>query len=65
MSDASVPGEPLSQPAPGDEEENRRVWMGRSRGLWGDAWRRLCGSRVVLVAVGLITLIAVVALVGP
>src|SRR6202789_2587460 len=35
------------------------------RGLWRDAWRRLRGNRVVLVAMGLIVLIAVVAVCGP
>src|SRR3569833_1287494 len=40
-------------------------WRGRSRGLWHDAWHRLCGSRVVLAALGLIGLIAIVALLGP
>ena len=35
------------------------------RGLWSDAWIRLRGNRVVLVAMGLIVLIAVVAVCGP
>ncbi len=41
------------------------AWRGRPRGLWRDAWQRLSGSRVALVALGLIVLIAIVALVGP
>lgn len=40
-------------------------WTVRSRGLWRDAWQRLCGSRVALVALGLIVLIALLALLGP
>ena len=36
-----------------------------ARGLWGNAWRRLRRNRVVLTAVGLIALIAVVAVFGP
>ena len=36
-----------------------------ARGLWGDAWRRLRRNRVVLMAAGLIALIAVVAVFGP
>lgn len=52
MSDASLAGR-----AP--------IRRGRSRGLWRDAWHRLCGSRVVLVSLGVIVLIAIVALVGP
>lgn len=35
------------------------------RGLWQDAWRRLRGNRAVLVASGLIAVIAVVAICGP
>jgi oligopeptide transport system permease protein len=38
---------------------------GATRGLWRDAWVRLRGNRVVLVAMGLILLIAVVAVCGP
>jgi oligopeptide transport system permease protein len=52
MSDASLAGEGAG-------------WRGRSRGLWRDAWHRLCGSRVVLIALALILLIATVALLGP
>jgi oligopeptide transport system permease protein len=40
-------------------------WSRSSRGLWRDAWHRLCGNRVVLVALGCIVLIAIVALLGP
>lgn len=52
MSDASLAGQGAA-------------WQGRPRGLWRDAWYRLCGSRVALVALGLIVLIAIVALLGP
>lgn len=52
MSDASLAGEGAG-------------WRGRSRGLWRDAWHRLCGSRVVLIALALIVFIATVALLGP
>ncbi len=52
MSDASLAGQ-------------ASIWRGRSRGLWRDAWHRLCGNRVALVALGLLVLIAVVALLGP
>src|SRR5690348_4307671 len=56
MSDASLP-------APGQVPQ--AGWRGRSRGLWRDAWHRLRGSRVVLVSLGLILLIAILALLGP
>ena len=56
MSDASLPT-PGQVPQAG--------WRGRSRGLWRDAWHRLRGSRVVLVCLGLILLIAILALLGP
>jgi oligopeptide transport system permease protein len=52
MSDASLAGEGAG-------------WRGSSRGLGRDAWRRLCGSRVVLIALALIVLIATMALLGP
>jgi oligopeptide transport system permease protein len=52
MSDASLAGEGAG-------------WRGKSRGLWRDAWHRLCGSRVVLIALALIVFIATVALLGP
>jgi oligopeptide transport system permease protein len=52
MSDASLAGEGAG-------------WRGSSRGLGRDAWHRLCGSRVVLIALALIVLIATVALLGP
>lgn len=55
----------MSQPARGDAREASRGWRARSHGLWRDAWRRLCGSRVAVAALGLIVLIAIVALVGP
>jgi oligopeptide transport system permease protein len=35
------------------------------RGLWSDAWRRLRANRTVLVAMGILVLIALVALCGP
>src|ERR1700731_2501745 len=38
---------------------------GEPRGLWSDAWRRLRDNRAVLLALGLIVLIAVVAVCGP
>jgi oligopeptide transport system permease protein len=42
------------------------VGQGRAaRGLWSDAWRRLCRNRVVLIAMSLIALIAVLAVFGP
>jgi len=40
-------------------------WPGRSRGLWRDAWHRLCASRMVLLALSLLGLIAIVAVLGP
>src|SRR3569833_4256754 len=40
-------------------------WPGRSRGLWRDAWQRLCASRMVLLALSLLGLIAIVAILGP
>ena len=59
MSDVEAAGSPAAGQAPGSR--------GRSatRGLWSDAWDRLRGNRVVLVAMGLILLIAVVAVCGP
>jgi len=55
----------MGQPASGQVQEAGQGWRGGSRGLWRDAWRRVCASRVVLIALGLIVLIAIVALVGP
>jgi len=42
----------------------RRV-SGNARGLWRDAWQRLRRDRVVLLAMGLIVVIALMAIVGP
>ncbi len=59
MSDVEAAGSPAAGQAPGSRGR------GATRGLWSDAWVRLRGNRVVLVAMGLILLIAVVAVCGP
>ena len=64
--------EGAGSPAAGEGRGDQRVPTGDGpaqvsgpRGLWSDAWVRLRGNRVVLVAMGLIGVIAVIAVCGP
>jgi oligopeptide transport system permease protein len=40
------------------------IQLGRERGLWSDAWRRLIRNRLALLALGLLVVIVVVAFIG-
>jgi oligopeptide transport system permease protein len=61
MSDGSVSEGHMGLPDAG----HTPGWKGEPGGLWRDAWYRLRVSRVVLVCIGLIALIAILALFGP
>jgi oligopeptide transport system permease protein len=67
MNDASLPAPRQVPESPMGRPEARQGAgsIGRSRGLWRDAWYRLRRNRVVLVSVSLIVLIAALALIGP